>query len=132
MIEISTNKKKLQVDVIHQFLTHSYWAKGRTLKEVENTIKHSLCFGVYLGGNQIGFARIATDYTVFAYLMDVFILPEFRGLGYSKQLMEAIHSNEKLKNCKVWMLKTLDAHGLYEQFEYTSLSHPEKVMERLK
>ncbi len=131
MIEISTEKNRLQIDVIHQFLTTSYWAKGRTLNAVKKTIEHCLCFGVYLEDKQIGFARVATDYTIFAYLMDVFILPEYRGNGYSKQLMKAVHEEPKLKSCKVWMLKTLDAHGLYKQFGYTELKHPEKVMERL-
>jgi len=131
MIEISTDKAKLQVELIHQFLTSTYWAKGRTLEEVQKTIDHCLCFGIYIDGKQIGFARVATDYTVFAYLMDVFVLPEFRGKGYSKQLMEAVHTEPKLQSCKVWMLKTADAHGLYEQFDYTQLKNPERLMERL-
>lgn len=130
-IEISTDKNKLQIEVIHQFLTNSYWAKGRTLDEVKKTIEHCLCFGVYLEDEQIGFARLSTDYTVFAYVMDVFILEAHQGKGYSKQLMKAISEEPKLKSCKVWMLKTSDAHGLYEQFGYTALSHPEKVMERI-
>ena len=131
MIKISTDKEKLQIDVIHQFLTETYWAKERTLEEVKKTIEHCLCFGMYLDGKQIGFARLATDYTVFAYLMDVFILPEHRGKGYSKQLMKAINEEPQLQTCKVWMLKTSDAHKLYKQFGYTELKHPEKVMERL-
>jgi predicted GNAT family acetyltransferase len=131
MIEISKDKLRLDVDVIHQFLTTTYWAKGRTLKEVQTSIDHCLCFGVYLENKQIGFARIATDYVVFAYLMDVFILREHRGKGYSKQLMKAINEEPLLKPCKVWMLKTSDAHELYKQFGYTELKHPEKVMERL-
>tara|TARA_R110001606_G_scaffold379084_1_gene538979 strand:- start:113 stop:511 length:399 start_codon:yes stop_codon:yes gene_type:complete len=131
MITISTDKEKLQIDVIHQFLTETYWAKGRTLEEVKKTIEHCLCFGMYLDGKQIGFARLATDYTVFAYLMDVFVLPEYRGKGYSKQLMKAINEEPQLQSCKVWMLKTSDAHKLYKQFGYTELKYPEKVMERL-
>ena len=131
MITISTDKEKLQIDVIHQFLTETYWAKGRTLEEVKKTIEHCLCFGMYLDGKQIGFARLATDYTVFAYLMDVFVLPEYRGKGYSKQLMKVINEEPQLQSCKVWMLKTSDAHKLYKQFGYTELKHPEKVMERL-
>lgn len=131
MIEISTDKSRLEIDVIHKFLTTTYWAKGRTIEEVYNSINHCLCFGVYLDKRQIGFARIATDYTVFAYLMDVFILPEYRGKGYSKQLIKYINEEPKLKSCKVWMLKTSDAHGLYKQFGYNELSHPEKVMERI-
>ncbi len=131
MIEISTDKSKLQIETIHQFLTTSYWAKGRTIDEVKKTIEHCLCFGIYLKKEQIGFARVATDYTVFAYIMDVFISPEYRGKGYSKQLMKTISEEPELKPCKVWMLKTLDAHGLYKQFGFTELKHPEKVMERI-
>ncbi|GAL62563.1 GNAT family N-acetyltransferase [Algibacter lectus] len=131
MIEISTDKSKLQIDVIHQFITNAYWAKGRTVAEVKKTIEHCFCFGVYLDDRQIGFARVATDYTVFAYLMDVFILEEHRGKGYSKALIARIHEAEELKSCKVWMLKTADAHGLYKQFGYTALMNPEKVMERI-
>jgi len=131
MIEISTNKNKLQIDVIHQFLTETYWAKGRTIDQVKKYIEHCFCFGVYLNGKQIGFARIATDYTIFAYLMDVFVLPEHRGKGYSKQLMKAINEEPQLLSCNVWMLKTSDAHNLYKQFGYRELKHPKKVMERL-
>ena len=131
MIEISTNKSKLQLDVIHQFLTETYWAKGRTLEEVKTSIEHCFCFGVYIEDKQIGFARIATDYVVFAYIMDIFILPDYRGNCYSKQLMKAINDAPQLKACKVWMLKTADAHNLYRQFGYTDLQHPEKLMERL-
>ena len=131
MITISTDKSKLQMEVIHKFLTKAYWAKGRTIEEVKKSIEHCLCFGVYLDEKQIGFARIATDFTVFAYILDVFILPEYQGNGYSKQLMKAINEEPQLKSCKVWMLKTSDAHGLYKQFGYSELKHPEKVMERL-
>jgi len=131
MITISTDKSKLQMEVIHEFLTKAYWAKGRTIEEVKKSIEHCLCFGVYLDEKQIGFARIATDFTVFAYILDVFILPEYQGNGYSKQLMKAINEEPQLKSCKVWMLKTSDAHGLYKQFGYSELKHPEKVMERL-
>ena len=131
MIEISTDKSRLDVNSIYQFLTTAYWAKGRSIENVQKTIDNSLCFGVYLENKQIGFARICTDYTVFAYLMDIYILPKHRRKGYSKQLMEAIIKDDNLKNCKVWMLKTRDAHGLYKAFEFTSLQFPEKLMERI-
>lgn len=88
MIQFSTDKSKLQIDIIHRFLTETYWAKGRTVDEVETTIDNSLCFGVYLNDEQIGFARVVTDYTVFVYLMDVFILPQYRNNGYSKATHE--------------------------------------------
>lgn len=131
MIEISKEKERLQIDIIHQFLSETYWAKGRTLDEVKTTIKNSLCFGVYINDSQIGFARVVTDYAVFAYIMDVFILPKYRGKGYSKQLMQAINEEPQLQLCKVWMLKTSDAHNLYRQFGYSALKHSENVMERL-
>lgn len=130
MIYISTDKKKLQIKVIHRFLKDTYWAKGRTIDEVKTTIENSLCFGVYLNNEQIGFARVATEYAVFAYLLDVFILPEYQGKGYSKQLIKEVIEHPKLKTCG-WMLKTSDAHGLYNQFGFTELKHPEKVMEKL-
>ena len=131
MITISTDKSKLQVALIHQFLTNSYWAKGRTIEQVQTTIDSCLCFGLYKDDIQIGFGRIATDYAVFAYLMDLFVLPEHQGKGYSKQLMEAIVNAKKLKECRTWMLKTFDAHGLYKQFGFTELSNPDIVMERI-
>ncbi|PWI30795.1 GNAT family N-acetyltransferase [Flavobacteriaceae bacterium LYZ1037] len=117
--------------MIHQFLTTAYWAKGRTLNEVKKTIDYSFCFGGYLKDKQVGFARVVTDYTVFAYVMDVFILPEYRGKGYAKKLMDAINKEPELQSCKVWLLKTSDAHELYKQFGYSNLKHSEKVMERI-
>ena len=130
-MEISKDKSRFDINMIHAFLTETYWAKGRTIDEVKTSIEHCLCFGVFFKNKQIGFARIATDYVVFAYVMDVFILPGYRGNGYSKQLIQAINEEPLLQSCKVWMLKTSDAHQLYRQFGYTELKHPEKVMERL-
>ena len=131
MIEIATDNNRLDIELVHQFLTNSYWAKGRTIEEVKRSIDHSLNFGVYLNKEQIGFARICTDHTVFVYLMDLFILPEHRGKGYSKALMKVIVEEPTLKTCKVWMLKTKDAHELYKQFSFTDLKDPEKLMERI-
>lgn len=131
MISISTDKSKLQVENIHQFLTTTYWAKGRTLNQVKSTINNSLCYGVYLKGEQIGFARVVTDFTIFAYLMDVYILPDHQLQGYSKQLLKTITQDAKLKSCTTWLLKTSDAHDLYKKFDFTELEFPEKVMERI-
>jgi len=131
MITISTDKSKLKTALIHQFLTDSYWAKGRTFEQVQTTIDNSLCFGLYEDDKQIGFGRIATDYAVFAYVMDVFVLHEHRGKGYSKKLMEAMVNAEELQECKTWMLKTFDAHGLYKQFGFTELKNSNIVMERI-
>jgi len=131
MIEISTDKSRLDLEVIHSFLSNSYWGKGRSLEEVKWSIDSSLNFGVYQNGKQIGFARIVTDNLVFAMLLDVFILPDYRGKGYSKQLMKVILEYPKLEKVKTWMLKTKDAHGLYTQFGFGEPQYPKKIMERI-
>lgn len=131
-ITISTEKRLLNIDLIHKFLTQSYWAKGRTKQEVGRSVEHSICFGVYLGGHQIGFARVITDKIIFSYLMDVFILEKYRGNGYSKELLTEIFNHPDLKNVKKWWLGTLDAHGLYEQFGFHAPIAPERWMERNK
>lgn len=128
-ITVSTDKDKLNIPVIQGFLTNSYWAPGRTLEQVRTTVENSMCFGIYLKGVQVGFARVMTDQVVFAYLMDVFILEEFRGNGYSKRLLEEIFSHPKLSHIPKWLLGTKDAHALYKQFGFSELSHPERLME---
>ncbi len=87
---ISTDPKKLQLKVIHNFLSNSYWSKNIPFEIVQKSVENSFCFGIYKGEDQIGFARLITDYTTFAYLADVFILEEFRGKGLSKWLMEVM------------------------------------------
>jgi GNAT superfamily N-acetyltransferase len=114
---ISTDRSRLQIDRIHKFLSEeSYWAKERTREQTETAIKNSLPFGVYRKGNQIGFARIVTDYATFAYLGDVYILEEFRGQGLSKWLLETIINHPDLQNFRRWILATKDAHALYERW----------------
>jgi GNAT superfamily N-acetyltransferase len=133
MIEINTEKEKLDVDFIHNYISKSsYWAKGRTIEDMQTVIENSLCFGVYLQNQQIGFARLVTDYAQFAYIMDVFIDPNFRGKGYSKQLIDFILRHETLQKIKIWRLATSDAHGLYSQFGFKLLGKPETLMEILK
>ena len=128
---ISTDCARLQIDVIQQFLNEdSYWAKSRTLVQTETAIKNSLPFGVYKGENQIGFARVVTDYATFAYLGDVYILEEFRGQGLSKWLMETIVGHPALQGFRRWVLATKDAHTLYEKFGFHALVHPERWMEK--
>ena len=131
MITISTDKDKLDVPFIHNFLKETYWAKGRTIEDVQTTIASSFCFGVFLNDEQIGFARLTTDYVVFAYLMDVFIIDEHRGKGYSTVLMKAIMNEPKLSKIKIWRLATSDAHFLYEKFGFKALANPEKLMEKI-
>lgn len=130
-ILISDDKSKLDIGVIHQFLTKSYWAEGRSIEDVKKSIEHSDCFGVYFDGRQIGFARIITDYVVFAYLMDVFILEEYRGQGYSKLLLNRILDDERFKGIKKWVLATKDAHSLYSKFGFELLKRPERMMEKV-
>jgi GNAT superfamily N-acetyltransferase len=117
---ISTEKSKLDVSSIHYYISNSsYWGKGRSFREVETTIEHSLCFGMYLvTQRQIGFARVVTDYTIFAYLMDVFIFKEYRGRGYGKELVAYIMDHEVLRTVKTIALKTRDSHGLYKKFGF--------------
>ncbi|MBP1225776.1 GNAT family N-acetyltransferase [Flavobacterium sp. 1355] len=131
MIEVSKDKSKLDVPFIQNFLKDIYWAAGRTMEEVQKTIDTSVCFGIYLNGKQIGFARVITDYIVFAYLMDVFISEEFRGNGYSSLLIENMMKDPELQEVKIWRLATTDAHFLYEKFGFTPLAHPEKMMEKV-
>jgi GNAT superfamily N-acetyltransferase len=129
--EINTDKSMLDVDVIHRFLSEeSYWAQTRTLEQTKTAIENSLCFGVYHGGRQIGFARVVSDFATLAYVGDVFILSEFRGRGLSKRLMETIVAHPNLQGLRRWLLATRDAHGLYEQFEFSSLKFPDRWMER--
>lgn len=131
MITISTDKNKLDVAFIQDFLKDIYWAAGRTIEEVQTTIEHSFCFGIYSDDQQIGFARVITDYVVFAYLMDVFIDEKHRGNGYSSLLIDAMMKEPELKNIKIWRLATTDAHFLYEKFGFKLLAHPEKLMEKI-
>jgi GNAT superfamily N-acetyltransferase len=131
MIAVSTDKTKLNVPFIQDFLKDIYWAAGRTIEEVQTTIDSSVCFGIYLNDVQIGFARVITDYVVFAYLMDVFIAEEHRGKGYSSILISTMMNEPVLKEVKIWRLATSDAHYLYEKFGFKALAHPEKMMEKI-
>jgi GNAT superfamily N-acetyltransferase len=131
MITVSTDKSKLDIPFIQNFLKDIYWAAGRTIDEVQTTIDASFCFGIYLNGKQIGFARVVTDYIVFAYLMDVFIDEKYRGKGYSSILIDTMLKEPKLQQVKIWRLATSDAHFLYEKFGFKLLAHPEKMMEKV-
>ena len=131
MITISTDKNKLNVPFIQNFLKDVYWAAGRTIEEVQKTIDSSFCFGIYFDEEQIGFCRVITDYVVFAYVMDVFIIEEHRGKGYSTILINAMMTEPKLQQIKIWGLATLDAHFLYKKFGFNALATPEKMMEKV-
>jgi GNAT superfamily N-acetyltransferase len=134
--EISTDPRCLDVDLIHQFLNTSYWAEGRPRETVERSIRHSLCFGVYVADpsagatRQVAFARVITDCAVFGYLADVFVIPAYCGRGIAKGLMRAILAHPDVENLKVLLLRTRDAHGLYEQFGFGPLPRAEEMMVR--
>ena len=129
---ISTDKSKLDLAVIHKYLsTESYWAKNIPAALVQKAIQGSFCFGIYKKENeqqQIGFARVITDTATFGYLADVFILEKYRGIGLSKWLMEEIMNHPELQGFRGWMLGTKDAHGLYEQFGFKRLEKSERIM----
>jgi GNAT superfamily N-acetyltransferase len=135
---LSTDKQYLDTDVIHHFLSvDSYWAKGITMEKVIKAIeKSSICFGMYEGdpakgeARQIGFVRAVTDFVRFAWIMDVFVLPDYRGIGLSKWMMETMVEQSELKDVRKMMLCTYDAHGLYEQYGFQALDDPEIFMQR--
>jgi GNAT superfamily N-acetyltransferase len=127
---VSTERARLNLDVIHGYLTNSYWAKGIPRETVARSIDHALCFGVYDGnGAQVGFARVISDFATIAYVGDVFVLESHRGRGASKALMECIMQHPALENLRRWILTTRDAHGLYARFGFTPVKSPERYME---
>ena len=115
---ISTDRSKLDVDVIHEFLARSYWAAGIPRATVVRSIENSLCFGVYDNGNQIGFARVVSDFATYAYIADVFILEPYRERGLGKELIASIMAHPDLQGLRRWSLGTRDAQGLYAQFGF--------------
>lgn len=131
-LEFSTDRERLDVAMIHAFLADSYWVPGISRAAVEKSIRHSLCFGVYDSGRQIAFARVVTDYVRYAYLMDVFVLPQYRGRGISKLLMENILSHPELQTISRYALHTRDAHDLYGQYGFAAPANPERLMELLR
>lgn len=130
-VTISTDRALLDLPVIERNLHDSYWAAGRARDVIERSIANSLCFGAYANGRQIAFARVITDKAVFAYLADVFVVPEFRAQGVGKALMRAILGHQDLQGLAVFLLRTRDAHGLYEPFGFERVSRPEELMVRL-
>jgi len=130
---VSTDRARLDLHVIHGFLTNSYWAKGVPREIVARSINHSLCFGVYDGnGGQVAFARVISDFATYAYVADVFVLETHRGHGLGKALMASIVQHPALQGFRRWSLSTRDAHVLYAQFGFTALQFPERYMEILR
>lgn len=126
----STDKNKLQLEVIHDYLSkESYWAQNMPVELIKESIAGSICFAIYFNNKQIAYARVITDNATFAYLADVFVLEEQRGKGLSKELMRFILDHPSLKHLRRFMLATRDAHGLYKQFGFNALAKPETMME---
>jgi GNAT superfamily N-acetyltransferase len=129
-LSISTDPARLDLDAITDMLSRAYWAQGRTREVIARYVEHSLVFGVYDSGKQIGLARIVSDYTTFAWLCDVFIHEDYRGRGIGKWLMETILSHPELQGLRRFLLATRDAHGLYAQYGFTPLADPGRWMEK--
>ena len=123
---VSTDREKLDLPLIHEFLsTQAYWCLNIPFETFRRSVENSLCFGVYQGDSQVGFARIISDYATVAYLGDVFILPEHRGKGLSKLLIGDIMTHPSLQGLRRWVLLTRDAHALYRQFDWRPIANPD-------
>ena len=127
--EISTDHARLDIPAIHAFLSQTYWSPGIPRAVVERAIAHSLCFGVFHDGAQVGFARAVTDRATFAYLADVYLLEAHRGRGVARRLVAAIVAHPELQGLRRMMLATRDAHGLYAKFGFRPLASPDRMME---
>ena len=130
-IVVTTDRSLLDLDMIHGFLSRSYWARGIPRELVARAIEHSLCFGAFVDGAQVGFARVITDHATFAYVSDVFVLESHRGRGVGKSLMAAIRSHPELQGLRRWTLFTRDAHALYRQYGFREARYPERLLEIL-
>lgn len=128
-ITITTEYSKMDFDLIHGYLKTAYWCEGIPKETLKRAMENSLCFGIFQGQGQIGFARVVSDFATYAYLCDVFILEKFRGQGHSKKLMEEIMKHPKLQELRRFTLATKDAHGLYTQFGFSPLKIPDRFME---
>jgi N-acetylglutamate synthase-like GNAT family acetyltransferase len=126
---ITTDRDKLDLDVVYNFLSESYWAKGISRELVVRSIQNSLCFGLFSEREQVGFARVISDFATYAYLADVFMMEPYRGRGLAKWLMECIVSHPQLQGLRRWTLATRDAHELYAKFGFKPLARPDHFME---
>jgi N-acetylglutamate synthase-like GNAT family acetyltransferase len=129
---ISTDPERLDIDTICDFLTRAYWANTRPRERTQRALQNSLVFGVYDGDKQIGLARVVSDYSIFAYLCDVFIHEDYRAHGLGKWLIQTVMEHPDLKDLRRWVLVTNDAHGLYRQFGFTSIEDPEHWMQSFR
>lgn len=128
--EVSTDKARMNIELIHGFLSQSYWSKGIPRETVMAAMEHSLCFGIFDNHEQLGFARVITDYTTFGYLADVFIVEKARGKGLGKKLVGSIMAYPSLQGLRRWTLGTRDAHGLYAQFGFVAADAEREMVKR--
>ena len=129
---LSTNIDEFDFDVVHRYLSEvAYWSPGIAREKVERAARHSLAFGLFHGGAQIGYARMITDTATFAYLADVFVLPGHQGAGLGKWMMECVMAHPELQGLRRMMLVTSDAHGLYSRHGFVASAHPERIMEKV-
>jgi GNAT superfamily N-acetyltransferase len=129
-ILVTTDPARLDLATIHEFLSGSYWAKEIPREVVERSIRHSICFGAFDGGRQVGFARVISDHATFAYVADVFVVDSHRGRGIGNRIMACITSHPELQNLRLWTLFTRDAHGLYRRHGFQEARYPDRLMER--
>lgn len=128
--DISLDSGRLQLDVIHGFIAQTYWAQYIPRETMARAIANSICVGTYHDGAQVGFARVVTDRATFAYLADVFVLPDHGGKGLAKTMVQALHDHPELQGLRRWMLATSDAHGIYAALGWQSIAQPELFMQR--
>ncbi len=127
---VTTDKARLDLETIHRFLETSYWAAAIPAEVVRRSVENSLAFGLFEGDEQVGFARVVTDYATFAYLADVFVLQPYRGQGLGRWMMEVVFSHPELQGFRRWMLATRDAHELYRTYGFAELEEPRIFMEK--
>jgi len=129
---VSTDRSRIDVGAVHAFLSRSYWSPGIPEDVVRRGIAGAICFGVYHGREQVGFARVITDQATYAYLADVYVLEAHRGRGLAKWMMEAIMSHPSLQGLRRFALSTRDAHSLYRRFGFELVANPERQMEIMR
>ena len=130
-IYFSSHTQDMDLEIIYGFLKTTFWGKSRTFQEQKLALENSINFGLFIKGKQVAYARVMTDKVFFAYLLDVFVLEEYRGKGLSKLLMDEILKNSELKNVDKWMLATKDTHGLYKQYGFETVKNPLMLMEKM-
>jgi GNAT superfamily N-acetyltransferase len=130
--ELSTDPARMDLEAVYGFISQSYWGRARSREVQRRAMENAICFGVFKDGVQVAFARVVTDKAVFAYLADVFVLPDFRGRGLSKWIMEAVDAHPDLQGLRRFLLATRDAQGLYAKYGFRPLADPSVYMERMR